>query len=125
MPSVHDSIPRPMKQLRRESLGRRHEESKSLRSTSIITKSAELNTKQDIFSELALADRPHTGDITSQKDPNVVEAAKHLYHKLLRKANGDLERVPPLPCESSPAEVRGQTTMSSPRDTEEEIVPST
>ena len=105
------------KQLRRKSLGRRHEQSKSLRSTSFITKLAELNTKLVIFSEMAerlrnfresadaLPDRLHTGDITSQTDPNAVEATKHLYHKLLRKVTDDLERVPPRPCESSVAEV--------------------
>ena len=71
-------------------------------------KPAEPNTKQDIFSESAerlrnfhesanaLADRLHTSDIISPTNPNVVEAVKHLYHKLLRKASDDLERVPPL-----------------------------
>ena len=34
----------------------------------------------------------------------MAEAAKHLYHKLLRQASDDLERVPPQPCESSLAE---------------------
>ena len=104
------------KHLRRKSLGRR-QVSKSLRSTSFIPKLAELITKHVIFSELAerlrnfresadaLADRLHTGDITSQTDPNVVDAPEHLYHKLLRKVNDDLERVLPQPCESSPAEV--------------------
>ena len=38
----------------------------------------------------ALADRLHTGDITNQTDLNVVEAAEHVYHKWLRKANDDL-----------------------------------
>ena len=115
--STSDSMTEYWKQQGRESLGRRHEESKSLRSTSIITKPAKLNTKQDIFSELAerlrnfhgsadaLADRLHAGDSTSPTDPNVVEAAKHLYHKLLRNATVDLECMPPQPCESSLAEV--------------------
>ena len=74
----------------RESLGRRHEGSKSLRSTSITTTPLESNTKQSTFSELSerlgsfhesaklLADRLHTSDIIGQKDPNMVEAAKHL-----------------------------------------------
>ena len=35
----------------------------------------------------------------------MVEAAKHLYHRLLRKASDDMERVPPQPCKSSQAEV--------------------
>ena len=70
--STTDSMSEYWKQLRRESLGRRHEESKSLRSTSVITRPSELNVKQDICSELAerlrnfhegadaLADRLHT-----------------------------------------------------------------
>ena len=123
MLSVHDSFPRLIprnenwKQLRRESLGRRHEGSKCLRSTSITTTPAESNTKQSTFSELAqrlrnfhesasaLADCLRAGDIASQTDPNMIEAAKHLYHKLLRKASDDLERMPSQPCASSPAEV--------------------
>ena len=79
--STSDSTTEYWKQLRLESLGRRHEESKSLRSTSILTKPAELDMKQDIFSESterlrnfhecasALTDRLHTGDITGQTDP--------------------------------------------------------
>ena len=133
-----DSTTAYWKQTRRKSLGRRPEESKRLRSTIIITKPAEMNTKQDTFSELAerhrnsresantLPDRLHTGDITSQTDPNVLETAKHLYHKLLRKAQDHIERMPPQPCESSLQEGHtGQTTMSSPRDIEGKIVPST
>ena len=115
--STSDSTTEYWKQLRRESVGRMHEESKSLRSTSIITESAEPNTKQDIFSELAerlrnfhesanaLADRLHTGDIISQTDPNMIEAAKHVYFKLLRKDGDDMEHVPPQPGESPIAEV--------------------
>ena len=53
----------------------------------------------------ALVDCLHAGDITSQTDPNMIEAAKHLCHKLLRKARDDMERVPPQPCEKSLAEV--------------------
>ena len=87
-----DSMTEYWKQLRRESFGRKHEESKSLRSTRIITKLAELNAKQDIFSELverlrnfrettnALADRLHTGDTTSQPDPNVVGCQTSVPH---------------------------------------------
>ena len=57
------------------------------------------------ISTRALADRLHTSDIISQTDLNVVEAAKHLHHKLLRKANDDMERIQPQPCESFPAEI--------------------
>ena len=85
------------KQLRRESPGRRHEGSKSLRSTSITTTPAESNTEQSTFGELAeqlrnihesakaLADCLRTGDITGQTVSNMIEAAKHLYHKMLKK----------------------------------------
>ena len=115
--SASDSTTEYCVQLRRESVGRRHEGSKSLRSTSIMTKPADSNTKQSTFIELAeqlrnfhesanaLAVCLHTGDTTSKTDPNLIEAAKHLYHKLLRKASDDQERVPPQPCESSLAEV--------------------
>ena len=114
--SASDSTTEYWKQLRRESLGRRHEGSKSLRSTSIMTKPAESNTKQSTFGEVAgrllnfhesakaLATCLRTGDITRQADPNMIEAAKHLHHKLLREASDNLERVLPQPCESSLAE---------------------
>ena len=71
-----------------------------------MTTPVESNAKQSTSSELAdrlrnfhesadaLADYLRTGDIASQTDPNMIEAAKHLYHKLLRKASDDLERVP-------------------------------
>ena len=77
-----------------------------------MTKPAESDTKQSTLNELAeqlrnfhesadaLADRLHTGDTTGQTDPNLIEAAKHLYHELLRKASDDLERVPPQPCDA-------------------------
>ena len=114
--SVHDSVSASVttteywKQLRRESLGRSYEGSKSPRLTSIMTKPAESKMKQSSFGELAeqvrnfhgsadaLADCLHAGDI-SQTDPNLIEAAKHLYHKLLRKTNDEMECMPSQTCD--------------------------
>ena len=87
--SASDSVTEYWKQLRREIFGRRHEERKSLRATSIISKLAESDTKQSTFSELAeqlrnfhesadpLADRLQTGDITSQTPvPQIAEKSE-------------------------------------------------
>ena len=121
--SVHDSFfasdstTEYGKQPRQEGVGRRREGIKNLRSKSITTTLAESTTKQSTFSELAerlrnfhesanaLAVCSHAGDITSQTDPNMIEAAKHLCHKLLRKASENMEHVPPRSCECQLAEV--------------------
>ena len=79
-----------------------------------MTTLGESNTDPGILDELAerlgnfhesaraLADCLHT--VSRQTDLSMIEAATHMYHKLLEKASNDLERVTPQPRESLHAE---------------------
>ena len=72
----------------------------------------------------ALADCLHSRDITRQTDLSMIEAAKHMYHKLLEKASDDLERVTPQTRESLHAEAtRNKRRCPRPETSNEKSCP--
>ena len=101
-----DSVTEHLERPRRESLGQSCSGNKSLRATRNPGNFGELTERLGNFHESArsLADCWHTSDITRQTDLSMIEAANHMYHKLLEKASDDPERVTPHPCEGLHAE---------------------
>ena len=105
--STSDSETEHWKRPRRESLGQSCAGNKSLRATSATTTPGESSTNPGNLGELAerlgnfhegaraLADCRHTCDFTRQSDLSIIEAAKHMYQKVMEKASDDLERVTP------------------------------
>ena len=122
--SVTAYVTKHWKRPRRESLGQSCTGIMRMRATRAMTTPGESSTNPGNLGELAerlgnfhesaraLADCLHTRDITRQRDPSTIKAARHMYHKLLEKASDDLERM--TPCRGH----TGQTTMSSSRDIE-------
>ena len=93
------------KRPRRESHGKSHEGSKSLRSTSTTNASAESNTKPEALRKLAerlgnfhesanaRTNCLQTRDTTHKTDQSILEAAKCTFSKLQEETNDDLDRA--------------------------------